>query len=283
MIIMTNNTGGILCSTGTFIGRINDFDYKLIPAYSEKIYCDGFEMMIEPFWNEREILSEIADYLARCGLNFQTLHADKTVGDLISKNEPGDLEEALRRFDLNCFTAAKIGARLVVLHLWGGLASDKNIAINIAVFADLLEIARKHGVTVVVENVVCNTYNALAHLCELSKLYGDDAKFIIDVRHAEFHKMLQATCECGSLWKNVLHTHIADYKGDCLDWSKLRPVLRPGAGDVDFTYFFAFLKKIGYQGSFALEAGARTADGTAVDCDKLNESLDFIRQSMRDV
>ena len=175
---------------------------------------------------------------------------------------------------------AMLGAGIAVLHLWGGRASDKNIDFNIAVFADLLEIAGKYGVIITVENVVCNTGSPLDHLYKLKKKYGDNAKFIIDVRHAEFHKILKETCEADYLWENVLHTHIADYKGDRMDWTKLRPVLRPGAGDVDFAYFFDFIKRIGYKGSFALEAGARNAEGTALDFDKLNESLDFIYKGM---
>ena len=67
-----------------------------------------------------------------------------------------------------------------------------------------------------------------------------------------------------------------------MDWTKLRPVLRPGTGDVDFTYFFSFLKKIKYKGSFALEAGARNADRTAVDFEKINESLDFIYKNINE-
>ena len=280
----------VLCSTGTFIGRLNNFDYKLIGPYSGRINCDGYEMMIEPFWNTAEQLREIAGCVAGFNLNFETLHADKSIGDLISRNESGDLNEALRRFDLNCETASKIGAKLVVLHLWGGSASDKNIDFNIKVFETLLEIAERYGVTITVENVVCNTRSPLEHLCALYKIYGDRVKFIIDVRHAEFHKSLKKICETEYLWKNVLHTHIADYKGGYMDWTKLRPVLRPGTGDVDFTYFFDFLKRIKYEGSLTLEAGARNADGTMTDdsfsllfFDTLNESLDFIYRNIKNL
>ena len=267
----------VLCSTGTFIGTVNNFDYRLIEQYAGILDCDGLEMMVEPFWNDE--LGEIAGYLARRRLGFYSLHADKSIGDLISRNGEGDLAEALRRFELNCMAADKIGAGLLVLHLWGGTASDKNINFNIKVYGDLLEIARGYGVIITVENVVCNTHNALAHLCELHKIYAHDAKFIIDVRHAEFHKNLRETCEAGHLWANVLHTHISDYKGGRMDWAKLRPVLRPGAGDVDFTYFFGFLRRIKYGGWLALEAGARNADG--VDFVKINESLGFIHRNLR--
>jgi sugar phosphate isomerase/epimerase len=62
-----------------------------------------------------------------------------------------------------------------------------------------------------------------------------------------------------------------------MDWSKLRPVLPPGEGDIDFDYLSDFLKKTGYTGSFALEAsGAMTETG--LDFDKLNRRLDFIRR-----
>ena len=271
----------VLCSAGAFIGTVNNFNYRLIPEYSRLFNCDGFEMMIEPFWNSEEQLGEIGDYLSGYNVNFETLHADKSIGDLISRNEPDDLTEAFRRFDLNCRTACKIGAKLIVLHLWGGISSDKNIDFNIKVYADLLEIAKKYDMIITAENVVCNTRNALEHLRGLNKIYGGEAKFIIDVRHAEFHKNLKETCETKYLWENILHTHISDYKGGYMDWTKLRPVLRPGTGDVDFGYFFDFLKKIKYQGWLALEAGARNADNTAVDFDKINESLDFIYKGLK--
>ena len=129
-----------------------------------------------------------------------------------------------------------------------------------------------------VENVVCNTYDALIHMKKLYETYGNNIKFTIDVRHAEFHKMLKETCEADFLWENDLvpHFHIADYKGEYMDWSKLRPVLTPGEGDVNFAYLFDFLKKIDYKGSFTLEAGARNEAGTALDFVKLNKNLDFI-------
>ncbi|MCL2099369.1 MAG: sugar phosphate isomerase/epimerase [Oscillospiraceae bacterium] len=266
----------ILCSTGTFIGRLNDFDYRLIGELAKKIDCGGFEMMIEPFWNSAEQLNGMAEYISRLNLNFVTLHADKSIGELFSSSKDGDSAEALRRFDLNCMTASAVGARLIVLHLWGGLDSDKHIGSNIKMLPELLEIAGRHDVTLTLENIVCSSRNALEHLCEIYRLYKNDAFFTIDVRHAEFHKNLKQTCQTEYLWENVLHTHIADYKGDLMDWTKLRPVLRPGTGDVDFAYFFGFLKKIKYNGSFTLEAGARTDDGTAVDFDKINESLRFI-------
>ncbi|MCL2813559.1 MAG: sugar phosphate isomerase/epimerase [Oscillospiraceae bacterium] len=275
---MNQNKNKILCSTGTIIGRLNDFDYTLIPVYAKNINCDGYEFMMEPFWNDEKKADEIVSYLLPFGINFETLHMDKYIGDMISGGKPGELAEAKRVFELNCVTAAKLGAELLVLHLWGGPSSDQNIGENIKVYADLLGIAKRYGLALSVENVVCNTYNALVHMEELYRTYKSAVKFTIDIRHAEFHKMLKATCEARFLWENELvpHFHIADYKGGYMDWSKLRPVLPPGEGEIDFGYFSGFLKKTGYRGSFTLEASGAMKE-TGMDFEKLNRCLDFVR------
>lgn len=271
------NKNKVLCSTGTVIGRTNNYDYTLIEQCSDKIKCCGFEFMIEPVWYGGDKLDEIASNLLPFNINFETMHMDKYIGEMISRNETGDIDGALRIFELNCAAASKLGVKLLVLHLWGGHPSDKNIGINIKTYADLLEIAGKYNLILTVENIVCNTYNALIHMKKLYEIYGNNIKFTFDVRQAEFHKMLKETCEADFLWENNLvpHMHIADYKGGYMDWSRLRPVLHPGEGDVDFDYLANFLEKIHYAGSFTLEAGAKTETG-GIDFEKLNKSLDFI-------
>lgn len=267
----------VLCSTGTIIGRRNDFNYKLLGGFADKITCDGFELMIEPFWNSEDIINEIVANLLPMKINFETMHTDKNIGDLISRNDYGDIAEALRVFELDCKAASKLGIKLLVLHLWGGIPSDKNIEVNIKACGDLLEIAEKYNLTLTVENVVCSICNALIHMKKLYETYGNNIKFTVDIRHAEFHKILKQTCEADFLWENNLvpHFHIADYKGGCMDWSKLRPVLPPGDGDIDFEYFSNFLKNINCKSSFTLEAaGAMTETG--IDFEKLNKHLGFI-------
>ena len=267
----------ILCSTGTIIGRANNFDYTLIKDYADKINGDGFEFMMEPFWNDEDNVNNILSCLVPLNLNFETVHMDKYIGDMISKNETGDIDEALRIFELNCKAASKLGAKLLVLHLWGGQPSDKHIDVNIKTCADLLELAGKYNLILTVENVVCNTYNSLVHMKKLYETYGKNIKFTFDVRHAEFHKIVKETCEADFLWENDLipHFHIADYRGEYMDWTKLRPVLPPGEGDIDFDYLSGFLKKIGYSGSFTLEASGAMSE-TGFNFEKLNGRLDFI-------
>ena len=274
---MNNIKNKVLCSTGTVVGRLNNFNYALIAENLSRVNCDGFEFMMEHVWDDEDKTNKIISCLQPFKINFETMHTDKYIGEIISRNENGDMDEALRIFKANCEAASKLKIKLLVLHLWGGLPSDKNIDVNIKVYADLLKIAERYNLILTVENIVCNTHNALIHMSKLYEIYGSNIKFTVDIRQAEFHKMLKETCEADFLWENNLvpHIHIADYKGGYMDWSKLRPVLSPMEGDIDFNYFSEFLKKIDYSGSFALESGAKTETGS-IDFEKLNKSLDFI-------
>ena len=267
----------VFCSTGTIIGRLNNFDYNLIPEYVKNIKCDGYEFMTEPFWNSEDKINEIVSRLLPFDINFETLHTEKDIGERISRNETGDHGEALRIFELNCKAALGLGAKLLVLHLWSGIPSDKNIDVNIKFYAKLHEIAEKYNLILTVESVVCNTYNPLTHMKKLHETYGNNMKFTVDVRHIAFHYLLDALYKADFLWENQLvpHFHISDWRGGYMDWSKLRPVLPPGEGDIDFAYLSEFLKKINYSGSFALEASGAMSE-TGLDFEKLNKRLDFI-------
>ena len=98
----------ILCSTGALIGRPNNRDYTLLKTFSPQLQCDGFEfMMYESWYGETE---EIIDFLKRIRLYTPVMHCEKHIGEAISRNEPGDMEEALRRFQMNCEIASAIGA-----------------------------------------------------------------------------------------------------------------------------------------------------------------------------
>lgn len=105
----------------------------------KKINCDGFEFLMYNSWYED--WEQIAEYLAKTEVEFPVFHIEKQVGELISRNEAGDIEQAHKLFEINCKMAKKLGAERLVLHLWGGLPSDRNIHINIEQFAILKETA----------------------------------------------------------------------------------------------------------------------------------------------
>jgi len=83
----------VLCSTGAFIGRVNERNYKLIIENAQKIHCDGFEFMLYPSWYD--LMDQLVYDLKATDIVFPIVHVDKQVGEMISRNEKNDIESAL--------------------------------------------------------------------------------------------------------------------------------------------------------------------------------------------
>ncbi|MCL2060455.1 MAG: sugar phosphate isomerase/epimerase [Oscillospiraceae bacterium] len=214
------------------------------------------------------------------GCIFHSMHMNKSIGELISRNEDGDIEQAFRCYESDCRYAAMYGVKLLVLHLWGGPWSDKNIHVNIGQYPKLKKISDKYGLNLTIENIVCNTQKPLDHMKKLWELYPGDIKFTIDVRQSEFHKSLVETCESAFLWENdlVSHFHFSNYSGGHMDWDRLRHHTPLGQGDVDYDYLFAFLKSINYSGSITYESSfTHESDGLMA---KLCDSYEFIAKGI---
>jgi sugar phosphate isomerase/epimerase len=253
---------------------------------NESLIYPGFEIfMFDYYADAPDEYKSVAETIVRArenGIVFHSMHMTKSIGELISRNENNDMENALRVFEWNCDYAVKFGVKILVLHLWGGRASDKNIDVNIKIFRKLKDISDRYNLILTVENIVCNTYKPLDHMKKLWEIYQGEVKFTIDVRQAEFHKSLVETCKSSFLWDNSLvsHLHIADFSGEYMDWSSLGKNVALTHGDVDFNYFFSFLKSIGYQGSIAVESNysqETSYDDMAAD---LNKSFEFIKNGL---
>ena len=267
----------ILCSTGAIIGIPNGRDFRLLEPLSKKLTCDGFVFMMYSSWYEQ--IEEIKTFLQGLGLFIPVLHCEKSIGEYISKESPEELAEAFRRFEINCDLAKAIGAEKLVLHLWSGHVSDSNFQSNLAAYPCLREIADSYGLVLGIENVVCNVENPMKHLCELRAAYPD-IRFVFDTKMAAFHEQLDLLYEKEYewLWKDghICHYHVNDYGGGYMDWSNLR-TLPIGKGKVDIEKFFAFIRKIGYDGDYTVEATAFDREGV-VDVEMLNGQFLFIRE-----
>ena len=270
---------GVLCSTGAIITRFNGRDPHLIPEFAEHIESDGFEIMLYPSWYEGGKLEGYVDFLSGCGVYFPVLHADKSIGELLSLGGEENAAEARRRFYINCRSGERLGCSLMVLHLWGGPASDRDIDANIAELGLFTRIASEHGMTLTVENVVCANRTPLEIMGMILERYPT-ALFTVDTKMAEFHGELADTLACGPLFGggHAAHMHINDYGGGLHDFTDLR-VLHPGRGHVDFGPVFDRLRETGYSGYATCEATSVRQDGT-IDFDSLNRSLGFIRKNL---
>lgn len=267
----------VLCSTGALIGRPNNRNYRLLETLAERLDCDGFEFMMYDSWYEEA--EEIVDYLRRIGLNIPVVHCEKRIGESISIGGEENLESALRLFRINCQMTREIGASKLVVHLWDGITSDRNIENNISAYRELAQIAGQQGLELLVENVVCNHEDPMKHWSSLRKVYPD-IHFVFDTKMAAFHQQLELLYdeEYAWLWqeKYIVHYHVNDYAGGYMDWKNLK-TLPLGQGNIDFGRFFRFVKETGYQGTFTVEATAFDSAGE-VDTGMLNVCFDSIRR-----
>lgn len=273
----------ILCSTGAIIGKPSADNFALLKRLSKELTCDGFEFIIEFHMYEAgyEDVEEQKRFVKELNFCIPVVHCDKMVGEYFSIGGREKTAEAYRLFEINCDFAGAIGAEKLVLHLWGGVASDGQIQNNTAAYPRLREIAEKYGLELLVENVVCNKENPMKHLQELRETYSD-VRFLFDTKMAAFHGELELLYEKEYewLWKDghIRHYHINDYAGGYMDWAKLS-ALPVGTGKIDFERFFAFLRSTGYHGDITTEGVAFDEDGT-VDVELLNRQFAYIREKL---
>ena len=263
----------VLCSTGAIVTRRNGRDYNLLREIVPALRCDGLEFMMYQSWHD------CPDRLLRALEGFQTpvFHMTKQIGQWISED---NLTDAAHMFRQDCELARAIGSRLLVLHLWSGQASDQHIERNIAAYPMLRDVADQHGLTLTVENVLCNTRDPMTHMKALTEKYPDIA-FTYDTKMAAFHSQLEALYlpENAWLWPHIRHFHVNDYGGGHMDWANMR-VRQLGRGHIDFTRFFAFVRQMSYTDDFTCEATAVSEDGT-IRYDEMNASLDRIRREVK--
>lgn len=266
----------ILCSTGTMIGRPNGRNYRLLPELVPHLTCDGLEFMMYGTWYGE--VDSVVDTLLSLACPVPVMHCEKSVGEALSR---GEREEALRLFAVNCEIANRLGSEGMVLHLWGGLPSDRTFANNLEAYPYLAEQADRHGIRLMVENVVCNTADPMTRMGELRERYPRVC-FVFDTKMAAFHGQLDLLYreDYAWLWRDghIGHYHVNDYGGGVLDWSDLR-TLPMGKGHVDFDRFFTHIRKIGYDGTFTVEATAFDSEGR-VDTAMLNGQIARIRAAL---
>ena len=269
----------ILSSVGSFIGRGNGRNHKLIKELSEKINCDGIEFLVLTPWQENII--EITKELQDLSKPVPIFHFQKEIGELISRNEGNDTEQAIELFKKSCEAAKIINSKQIVLHLWGGTGSDYNIEHNIETCEYLNIIAKKNELLLSIENIPCVAFSPIKYIKKLSKLFSE-VYFTFDTKFAQFHNEMNESLfgNLKILWieKRINHIHINDYSGKYKEWKNLRGK-QIGEGNVDFKLLFEHLKKINYPGTITMEAPGFY--NNVLNINRINESINFIRDRLK--
>jgi len=262
----------VLCSTGAIITKRNGRDYDLLRTIVPQTECDALEFMMYQSWHDQ--IEQLKAVLSE--FDVPVFHMTKQIGEWVSE---GNMADAMTMFRADCALAKAMGAKLLVLHLWSGRASDQHIERNIAAYPALLAIAEEHGLTLTVENVLCNTVDPMTHMKALAEKYPG-IRFTFDTKMAAFHSQLEALYQPENAWliPHIAHFHVNDYAGGHIDWANMSAKAL-GRGHIDFDRFFAFVRGMGYNGDFTCEATALNADGS-VRFDEMNGSLARIRKEV---
>ena len=264
----------IYVSFGAFIGRANGRNYKNIFEIADRILCDGFEFMMYDDWYSE--IDRITFEVVERGIPVKTFHADKYIGEFASL---GEFDEAVKRTEINCKYASRLGADKVILHLWNGKPSDFKFGNNMRIYPYLEDISKKYGLKLLVENVVCAVGSPILRMIQLAEKY-DFAKFTFDTKMSAFHSEINMIYseKARQLWKEkrIMHIHMNDYAGGYKNWKTLK-TRHIGDGDIDFAEFAGFLSQISYDGTFTLECSSIAENGEML-FDNMIESLSKVRK-----
>ncbi len=281
----------ILCSTGTMVGRENSFNYRravcsLASLKEDGILSGGELMMLRHYYDKK---NEVISFLKDSEVPFPVIHCEKGVGTDLSHaahlasvrdymGEEELLETTMKNFRLNCSFGEAVGAKMMVLHLWGGEDSDSHVEYNCEKLPELSAIAMSHGLKLLIENVPSTTHDPLSNWLRACDSYPGTS-LIFDTRFATLHDQVKDTLENPLVRFNLSHVHVSDFVGGYRNFAGLRPILHPGEGTADFELIFSLLKDMDYQGTVTLESPVMS--GEDIDTAKLVSSLKFIADMLR--
>ncbi len=264
----------ILCSTGVFTRTSDPLSHEAILRYGPQFVVDGFEVIVYPRWYDA--LAQVARTLHASPLVFPAIHVEKSVGDGFGNSNEDAQEQALMRFERNCFFAHEVGAGRVVLHLWGMPESDTYFERNLRLLPRCLDVAERYGLELAVETIPCASADPLTNV---RRAYEQDTRMrvALDTEFLAMHGLLGAVFDAAWLWRAplVTHVHLKDYAA-ALPANVGRRYLHPGEGEIDFAHFVRQLKAHGFDGALCLEA--RGIDGeNRVEVARIAASLEMIR------
>lgn len=276
----------ILVSTGTMVGKSNGYDYERalceIKKLEDKGLCFGCELMMLTYYYDK--LDILIESVKRWKVTPAVIHCEKEIGSIISdagilfsrgiKDEANELyAKALSLFKMNCYTANKLDIQRMVLHLWGGISSDKNIEYNVSKLTELEEVAAEYDVRLLIENIPSNTNDPLSNWHRVLPVLKNGG-LVFDSRFGKLHEQIAETLTDSEIIPHIEHIHISDYTGGYRNFKALRPILHPRDGVIDFVEVAEYIKRINYSGTLTLESPIMNDE--ALDILKLEDTLRYL-------
>ena len=252
-------TRQVLLSTGAITRDPVQTDHREIVQHGPGLGVAGFELGIYAAWYGH--LDDVVSDLRESGLKFPVVHADKAIGAGLGSEDSDEVEGALERLELNCRTAAALGAKTLVFHLWERPPSDRWLERNLEHLPACLDTAMAYGLTLGVETIPGDVGTPLANL-RLALERDPRCRVVLDTEFLGFYGQLAESVEADWLWEEqvVRHVHIKDFDGRLWHEGRRRYLL-PGEGTLELQGFLTGLAERGYAGAFTLEATSIDDEG----------------------
>ena len=211
--------------------------------YIKKIKALGFDSTFSSCYKEEKTHAELAELLAKYGIEYETVHAPYGhINDIWLDCEGG---EAMYNELIACVNnCAAANVPYAVTHLSSGFTPPPITDLGRARFAKIVEHAQKKNVIIAFEN-----QRKLANFCWAMETFSaeDSVGFCWDCGHES----------CASPGKEfmplfgerIVCTHIHDNNGTYNHDMHLIPF----DGSINYNRFAEHIKKSGYQGSLMLE------------------------------
>jgi sugar phosphate isomerase/epimerase len=257
-----------LASTGLVTRFPDAADHTAIVEWCPQLDVDGLELSISRVWDAERVAHD----LEAAGLRFWTAHLDKRIGAELLE----DADSALAQLESDCRLAVRLGATIVVLHLWELPVGDRRLDENLVLLPACLDVAEAAGATLTVETIPCSVASPLENVQRALET-DDRCRVTLDTEFLAHHGQLEAALADDALWERVAHLHVKDYAGGLRDVDDSRRYLIPGEGTIDFDRLFASLGERGYEGALTLEISAVTAAGK-VDEQRIRAGESWLRR-----
>jgi sugar phosphate isomerase/epimerase len=256
----------ILCSTGAVTYYPMRADYRLV-ADARELPAGGFELSIYTNWLDGD--ETVGDDLTALRLPIETAHAEKAIGARLSEGD-GD---AAARLEANARLAARLGARLLVLHLWELPIGDRHLERNLQLLPACADAVEGHDLTLGIETIPCSVGSPLTNVARAVER-DPRCVAVLDTEFLALHGELEHAPYAGL---PVGHVHLKDFAGAIRRGDPRRRYLLPGEGSLDLDGFLARLREQGYDGAVTLEASAVDPDGE-LDRARLAEIAQALRR-----
>jgi sugar phosphate isomerase/epimerase len=255
----------ILCSTGAVTHYPTRADHRLV-ADARVLPAAAFELSIYTNWIDGD--DTVGDDLAALALPIETAHAEKAIGARLSEGDGG----AVDRLEANAALAARLGARLLVLHLWELPIGDRHLERNLELLPACADAVERHGLTLGIETIPCSVGSPLTNVARAVER-DPRCVVVLDTEFLALHDELEHAPDAGL---PAGHVHLKDFAGAIRHGDPRTRYLLPGEGDLDLAGFLTRLRRQGYDGAATVEASA-VGPGGELDRTRLAEIAEALR------